>query len=65
MEQEGVLEKTHYSDVAVPKPVLNPVLDVDQYPLPKPEEIFATLAGGQSFTTLDLSHAYNQLILYR
>ena len=70
MEQEGVLEKTHYSEwaapiVAVPKPVLNPVLDVDQYPLPKPEEIFATLAGGQSFTTLDLSHAYNQLILYR
>ncbi len=34
-----------------------------QYPLPKPEDIFATLSGGQKFTTLDLSHAYNQLLL--
>ena len=61
--------------VAVPKPdgrlclcgdykiTVNPVLDVDQYPLPKPKHIFAPLAGGQRFTTLDLSHAYNQLIL--
>lgn len=39
------------------------MLDVDQYPLPKPDDIFATLAGGQLFTTLDLSHAYNQLLM--
>ena len=39
------------------------MLDVDQYPLPKPEDIFAKLAGGQLFTTLDLTHAYNQLLL--
>ena len=45
------------------KIMVNPVLDVDQYPLPKPEDIFATLSGGKKFTTLDLSHAYNQLLL--
>jgi len=45
------------------KVTVNPVLDVDQYPLRKPEDIFATLSGGQSFTTLDLSYAYNQLLL--
>ena len=45
------------------KVTVNPVLDIDQYPLPKPEDIFATLAGGKRFTTLDLTHAYNQLLL--
>ena len=45
------------------KVTVNPVLDVDQYPLPKPNDIFATLSGGQQFTTLDLTHAYNQLLL--
>ena len=45
------------------KVTVNPVLDVDKYPLPRPEDIFATLAGGKKFTTLNLSHAYNQLIL--
>ena len=42
---------------------LNPVLVVDQYPLPKPEELFATLAGGKLFTKLDLTNAYQQLPL--
>ena len=44
------------------KVTVKPVLDVDQYPLPKPDDIFATLSGDQQFTTLDLTHAYNQLI---
>ena len=71
LEQEGVLEKTNYSEWAAPivvvpkldgrlrlcgdcKVTINPVLvlDVDQYPLPKPDDIFATLSGGQRFTTL-------------
>lgn len=42
---------------------INPVLDVDQYPLPRPTDLFATLAGGKCFTTLDLTNAYNQIVL--
>jgi len=33
------------------------------YPLPRIEELFATLGGGTHFTKLDLSHAYQQLVL--
>ena len=36
------------------------MLDVDQYPLPTPDQL---LAGGKTFTTLDLSQAYQQLPL--
>ena len=43
------------------KVTANQVLSVEQYPLPKPEDLFATLAGGQAFSKLDLSQAY----LYR
>ena len=45
------------------KVTVNPALEVDQYPLPVPEAMFATLAGGKNFTTLDLSQAYQQLEL--
>ena len=45
------------------KVTINPTLVVDQRPLPKPKETFASLAGGQSFTKLDLSHIYQQLLL--
>ena len=45
------------------KVTVNPVLQVDQYPLPKPEDLFATLAGGKKFTTLGLSQTYLQLEL--
>ena len=41
----------------------NPVLDIEQYPLPKPEDLFATLAGGKQFTKIDLTNAYLQLPL--
>uniref|UniRef100_A0A8C5PU77 Reverse transcriptase domain-containing protein n=1 Tax=Leptobrachium leishanense TaxID=445787 RepID=A0A8C5PU77_9ANUR len=40
---------------------VNSQLAVDKYPLPKIEDIFATLAGTQQFTKLDLKHAYLQL----
>ena len=45
------------------KVTLNPCLDVDQHPLPKPEELFATLSGGQQFSKMDLSQAYLQFEL--
>ena len=45
------------------KVTINQVLSVDQYPLPKLEDLFATLAGGTVFTKLDLSQAYLQLQL--
>ena len=45
------------------KVTINQALEVDQYPLPKPEDLFATLAGGKKFSKLDLSQAYQQLVL--
>ncbi|KAK3908251.1 hypothetical protein KUF71_018764 [Frankliniella fusca] len=45
------------------KRTINPQLRVDFYPLPTPEQVFATLANGQFFTSLDLSDAYTQLNL--
>lgn len=45
------------------KVTMNPILKVDQYPVPTAEDLFATLAGGQTFTKLDLSHAYQQVLL--
>ena len=43
------------------KVTINQVLDIDQYPLPKVEDIFSTLAGGEKFTKLDLKNAYLQM----
>nr|XP_037290588.1 uncharacterized protein K02A2.6-like [Rhipicephalus microplus] len=36
---------------------------MEQYPLPRVDHIFANLNGGESFSTLDLRNAYNQLPL--
>ncbi|KAG8172224.1 hypothetical protein JTE90_027472, partial [Oedothorax gibbosus] len=43
------------------KITLNPVLEVEHYPLPTTEELFSELAEAKVFTVLDLSHAYLQL----
>ena len=40
------------------KVTVNAALDIDQYPLPKPDDLFASLAGGQKFSKLDLAQAY-------
>ena len=42
------------------KITVNRALKVDRYPLPRPQDIFASLAGGQKFTKLDLKQAYLQ-----
>eukprot|EP00731_Ephydatia_muelleri_P005994 Em0003g242a len=43
------------------KMTINPYLQHKTFPLPTPEEIFATLAGGESFTKIDLARAYKQM----
>ena len=45
------------------KVTVNQSLDVDQYPLPKPEDLFATVANGRAFAKLDLSQVYQQMLL--
>ncbi|XP_041375645.1 uncharacterized protein K02A2.6-like [Gigantopelta aegis] len=43
------------------KVIVNPVLQDITYPLPKIEDNFAKLAGGQYFTKIDLTRAYLQM----
>ena len=45
------------------KVTVNQCLDVDQYPLPRPDDLFATLANGKTYSKLDLSQAYQQMVL--
>ena len=45
------------------KVTINPYLDIDQYPLPKASDLFATLSGGKVFSKLDLSQAYHQMLV--
>ncbi|XP_064470252.1 uncharacterized protein K02A2.6-like [Ornithodoros turicata] len=42
---------------------VNPQLDIAQYPLPRPEELFPKQNGGVIFSKLDLSEAYLQMEL--
>ena len=45
------------------KPAVNRVACLDKYPIPKIEDMLSSLAGGQTYTKLDLSQAYQQLPL--
>ena len=45
------------------KLTINQASKLDCYPIPKVEDLLATLAGGQKFTKLDLSQAYQQVCL--
>jgi hypothetical protein len=42
---------------------VNQASRLDAYPIPKIEELHNKLAGGKTFTELDLSHAYEQMVL--
>jgi len=77
LERRGVLEKVEFYDWATPvlkpdnsvqicnnyKVTINPVLDVPEYPMPVAEELFMQVNGGEKFTKLDLSSAYQQVLL--
>ncbi|XP_062542178.1 uncharacterized protein LOC134210171 [Armigeres subalbatus] len=43
------------------KQTVNPNLKVDRHPLPTVDELFASLAGGEKFSKIDLVQAYLQL----
>ena len=45
------------------KVTVDQVSKLDRYPIPKIEDLFAKLSGGTVFTKLDLSQAYQQLML--
>ena len=45
------------------KVTVNRAAKVDRYPIPKIEDLFASLAQGEKFTKLDMSQAYQQLVL--
>ncbi|XP_039511288.1 uncharacterized protein K02A2.6-like [Pimephales promelas] len=44
------------------KLTVNQVSKLEQYPIPKLEDLFEKLSGGKRFSKLDLSHAYQQVI---
>jgi hypothetical protein len=74
LERDGIISKIEMSDWASPivpvlkkdgsvricdfKVTVNQVVQVDQYPLPRIEDIFATLGGGRKFAKLDIRQAY-------
>ena len=45
------------------KVTVNSQLDIDSYPLPRIDDIFARLSGGRQFSVLDLKQAYLQMKL--
>ena len=45
------------------KLTVNQAAKLDSHPLPRIEDLFASLAGGKTFTKLDLAHAYQQVSL--
>ncbi|XP_028403427.1 uncharacterized protein K02A2.6-like [Dendronephthya gigantea] len=45
------------------KVTINPCLDVQEYPMPTAEELFTKLNGGEKFSKIDLSAAYQQVLL--
>ncbi|CAB3256144.1 unnamed protein product [Arctia plantaginis] len=46
------------------KVTINPLLKDYHYPLPRIEDLFAILGGGEQYTKLDLSNAFQQCLLH-
>ena len=42
---------------------VNKVFKLEAYPIPKLDDLYTKLAGGQIFTELGLSHAYEQMLI--
>ena len=47
------------------KVTINKYLEVPQYPMLNPQDLFATLAGGKRFSRLDMKQAYQQMPMER
>ena len=79
LQDEGTIEPVQFSEWVAPivtilkpddsiricgdyKSTVNQVSKLDSYPIPKVEDLLATL-GGEKFTKLDMSQAYQQLQL--
>ena len=45
------------------KVTVNPVIEVEKYPIPKVEDLLTVLVGGKKFSKIDLSQAYQQMVL--
>lgn len=45
------------------KLTVNRVSSLEQNPIPRIKDLFAALSGGQQFTKLDMSYAYQQIVL--
>ena len=45
------------------KLTVNKVSKLDVYPIPKLDNLYTKLAGGKTFTELDLRHAYEQMLV--
>ena len=77
LEQDGVIQPVKHSDWAAPvvmqdgsirlcgdyKITVNKIAKLNSYPLPRIDDLFSSLSGGQEFTKLDLVHAYLQVPL--
>lgn len=42
------------------KQTINPTLVIDQYPLPRVEDLMSLLSGGQKFSKIDLSQVQSK-----
>ena len=73
LEKAGVIEPIQFADWAAPvlqrdgfaatiyKVTVNRATKLDAYPIPRIDDLFASLTGGKKFSKLDLAHAYQHI----